>query len=243
MCDALDELLTVSERLWRNNKTIREDNLPPEASVSYNAVLGTGNPLGTKGLKKLTDESQNILSEVHKRVNAKRPSASKCTLVLDIKGSPPFIMPPLDDDQAFVPILELTYAINEKTMTFELHFRVAMVGWFDLPTNETCGFVGMGFRFETEEQGSNHNYYHMQPTPEPHKGGQFRGLLCNPFMPGTYPCTPLPAVNAVSLVFAFIAGFYGRKGVEALEDKLKLGEAIRRPVTCMMSQQDLPPCL
>jgi len=238
MCNALGDLLPISERLWRVHQTVRQKKLDFKAADSYAAVTRHRTPLDAVRFKGLFMQSKKTLSDVKNRASTKKPRSDPTT-IMDITAEQRFILPPLDDDSTFVPVLELKYSILEKTNVFALALRVAMVCCFaaDAGKRETLAIAG--FRFETGEQDSNHFYYHVQPTPPP-----FEGLPLEYGFPTpkTYPCIPLPAVDPVSLLVALLASFYGINGLAIIAPELKLEGLLLKPVMCLMSQERVPCC-
>jgi len=76
----------------------------------------------------------------------------------------------------------------------------------------------IGYRFETPEFGTNHNYYHAQPCRSMgQKGDEIETAL-----PISYrmPTWPIAATCALELLLCFVASMYGMNGLQHLQDAL-----------------------
>jgi hypothetical protein len=83
----------------------------------------------------------------------------------------------------------------------------------------------VGYRFETPEAGTNHNYYHAQPCRSMgYKGDEIESAL-----PISYrmPTWPIAATCALELLLCFVASMYGFDGLRKLRDALNDDVAAR----------------
>jgi hypothetical protein len=83
----------------------------------------------------------------------------------------------------------------------------------------------IGYRFETPEYGTNHNYYHAQPCRSMgQKDDQIESAL-----PISYrmPTWPIAATCALELLLCFVASMYGMNGLQRLQDDLNSDVAAR----------------
>lgn len=87
----------------------------------------------------------------------------------------------------------------------------------DPPSDDLhTGFVG--YRFETPEDGDNHNFYHAQPC-------RSLGAKDDPIehaipISQRDPTFPLAAGNALELLLCLVTSLYGMNGLLALQDKV-----------------------
>jgi hypothetical protein len=83
----------------------------------------------------------------------------------------------------------------------------------------------IGYRFETPEMGTNHNYYHAQPCRSMgQKDDEIETAL-----PISYrmPTWPIAATCALELLLCFVASMYGFRGLRQLQDALNNDVAAR----------------
>ena len=97
-----------------------------------------------------------------------------------------------------------------------------------LPTNTVVSggrTVFLGFRYETPEEGDNHNYFHAQPC----RSMGDRDLPVVQALPITErnPTWPLAASTALELLLCLVASTYGRRGLDWLASEVQQGADIR----------------
>ena len=83
----------------------------------------------------------------------------------------------------------------------------------------------VGYRFETPEQGDNHNFYHAQPC-------RSMGALDDPVEHGLPiserdPTWPLAASNALELLLCLVTSLYGMSGLARLRDAINEEVSVR----------------
>jgi len=84
----------------------------------------------------------------------------------------------------------------------------------------------VGYRFETPEQGDNHNFYHAQPC-------RSMGAKDDPVEHGLPiserdPTWPLAAANALELLLCLVMSLYGMSGLARLRDAINAEVSVRR---------------
>ncbi|MDR6530260.1 hypothetical protein J2800_000996 [Caulobacter rhizosphaerae] len=95
----------------------------------------------------------------------------------------------------------------------------------DPPTEDLhTGFVG--YRFETPEDGDNHNFYHVQPC-------RSMGAKDDPIehaipISQRDPTWPLAADSALELLMCLVTSLYGMKGLLALQEKVHEDLVLRK---------------
>ena len=80
----------------------------------------------------------------------------------------------------------------------------------------TIGFVG--FRYETPEEGDNHNYYHAQPS-------RSLGTRDNSYshalpISHRYPTFPLAATSSLDLLLCLVTSIHGMRGLRRLRSRV-----------------------
>lgn len=86
----------------------------------------------------------------------------------------------------------------------------------------------VGYRFETPEDGDNHNFYHAQPC-------RSMGAKDDPVEHGLPisvrdPTWPLAAGNALELLLCVVTSLYGLKGLRELQDTINEDNTLRHNV-------------
>jgi hypothetical protein len=91
------------------------------------------------------------------------------------------------------------------------------------PAGHHVAFIG--YRFETPERGTNHNYYHAQPC---RSMGQ-KDDEVETALPISYrmPTWPIAATCALELLLCFVASMYGLDGLRQLQHALNDDVAAR----------------
>ena len=97
----------------------------------------------------------------------------------------------------------------------------------DGPNGGHIAFVG--FRYETPEEGDNHNYYHAQPC-------RSMGVDDMPAIPALpisdrNPTWPLAAESALELLLCLVVSVYGMRGLAAFEGTLEEDVGLRAQVS------------
>ncbi len=141
MCQVLERLNELSEKLWRNDKDLKDDELISSTRDNHEYLTYFIPPYSEESFKKLIKEN---LASLH----------------LDFEEN--FYLPPLDANKDFIPLLALCSNFNNDTP--QLQLRIGMYRYID---NNDTRFQCFGIRFEKHEE-SNHNYYHAQFTKKPH---------------------------------------------------------------------------
>ncbi len=211
MCAKLIDVLELSLYLWDEGIDIMGKAISGPSDETYRNLIDPGKRMtvqhvgkirdcGIKRISKLSDSPPNppssFLNGEHFRV-----------FYLDQRF--PFLLPPLDSDNGFIPIMSAIYEFGQES--YRLSFPIALIRFTD---DEQHYYCGVGYRFETGWTGGNHDYFHVQPTPHPFKEGPYKGEL--PIIPGwfpeTYPCVPTGARCPVSLLSSVLVSMYGRLG-------------------------------
>lgn len=124
------------------------------------------------------------------------------------------ILPPLIEDNEFVPILNLRCKLNRNQNSIRIYIIMVRL-------DEKKKLQGIGFRFESpeieqyaytenEDQANEglHDFYHAQLIT----GFSYGPPVEIPnWLPVTQPSFPLPANDPITLVFALLLTFYGKK--------------------------------
>ncbi len=146
----------------------------------------------------------------------------KAVAKLQIPKNFAIYLPPLSDDQSFVPLL-----------TFELDSEKASVANFRLDLyhyDKVLNLHHVGFRFETPTQGSKkHLFFHAQPI-EHSSQHVIPGSNSGAKRTGTLPCLPLQADDPVSLVICLVLSLYGLEGCVKVLDEASIQSGFRRQV-------------
>lgn len=171
-----------------------------------------GKTLGSRKIPNLTIEVYHSLKEQRMTTEATiqalfEKNAKDCKLDFGH-----LYLPPLENDKEFVPILSMECNLKTKT---PISLRVEMHGYGE---GKTC--AGFGFRFESPNKESNHNYYHMQVITQP-------GFP--QWLPLQDPCIPTKTKSPISLVLFMLICFYGYRG-RMLIDPMGLGKEYTAPV-------------
>ena len=82
------------------------------------------------------------------------------------------------------------------------------------PTADTKHTAFVGFRYETPEDGDNHNFYHAQPCRSMAAGQ--RPIAESLPIPSRYPTFPLAAKTSVDLLLCLVTSIYGMIGLKEL---------------------------
>jgi hypothetical protein len=127
-----------------------------------------------------------------------------------------FIHLPLTNRDSLVPILHVRLIPHHETV--RLGFCVGLYGAKAATPKRHPNFDALGFRFEepegTDEEQSEHNYYHAQPSASYGRHGLAIGGA-NP-LSIRLPAFPLDATTRVELLLATLMSIYGRRQTEEL---------------------------
>jgi hypothetical protein len=94
----------------------------------------------------------------------------------------------------------------------------------DKRTERHIGFIG--YRFETPEEGDNHNYYHAQPCRSMgRKDDEIEVALP---VSNRMPTWPVAANGALELLLCLVTAIYGMKGLRMLQTDLNEDPAARK---------------
>ena len=88
------------------------------------------------------------------------------------------------------------------------------------------GIAFVGYRYETPEQGNNHNYFHVQPC----RSMGDRDQKVPQALPAheRNPTWPLAANTALDLLLCVVTSLYGMSGLKKLQDEVEESTAFRR---------------
>jgi hypothetical protein len=211
LCDKLEDTLELSHNLWNEGMNTKGRQISRITEENYEKILHSGPTLSISELRKLSNDG---LSKINSLTDSPpQPpsplSEGEMISVFHLNSKSPFILPPLDQDKEFIPLLSATYEFG--ITSYRLRFPIAMIRFHE---GGPFNFWGIGFRFESKWNGGNHDYFHVQPTPEPFEEGRFSGKLpvfCD-WMPSTYPCIPTGARCPVTLLYTLLISLYGKTG-------------------------------
>jgi hypothetical protein len=190
----LQRIHELQEKHWLEGKDLRGKKLPKASRDNYDYFASSFcQPIALRSLDGLIVESVTR----HKSLEVEN-----------------LLMPPLDLDKKFIPVLSLECHPGTKTSPFSMRI---CVGMFSFVQNRQP--VLFGIRFESAHFNSNHNFCHGQFTREfeynSHKldgaGAPKRIQIKSlpDWMPKHIPCVMVPAENPVSLVLCMLISFYG----------------------------------
>lgn len=89
--------------------------------------------------------------------------------------------------------------------------------WFQVPEDGLNGETSeirtnfIGYRYETPEEGNNHNYYHVQPCQS--MGDRDEKVTQALPVPERNPTWPLAARSSLELLLCLVVSIYGMKGL------------------------------
>jgi hypothetical protein len=134
-------------------------------------------------------------------------------------GSPPcIIMRPGKGADDMLPIIQFRY---EKEQDFEkVSFRVAFMQRTDQPQMPYGIF---GFRYESPERGSTHDFYHVQPIRGFDKNDSIQDYSCS-WMPTRFPTFPIVSRDPFEL---FVVMLYSVQGERAFQSFTSASENAR----------------
>ena len=93
--------------------------------------------------------------------------------------------------------------------------------------------VFLALRYETPEDGDNHNFYHAQPCRS--MGSRDRQMGNALPVPERNPTFPLAAESSLELLLCLVTSIYGMRGLTTLKSSLSEQAAIRRNDTLWRS--------
>lgn len=120
---------------------------------------------------------------------------------IDLDGKKFFYLPPLPDDEQFVPVLLGGCDVDSSTSSFRIEFY---------SYDDKEGTNGLGFRFEGPGSGI-HDYWHLQIN-------SIHGW--HRWLPGTLPCVPVSARDPVGHLFALMVSLYGYRYIRGILDEM-----------------------
>ena len=196
----LRQLNQFSSNLWRAEKDFRGSALIEDAKSNYESLITRRYPIKDADLEEIIEKSYQD---------------GKITL------GDRFYLPPLEGNKEFIALLFLDCDFKKDPPKVDL--RVGMYRF----TRESGVLQGFGFRFEMHDHSSNHNYYHVQITTQPHKKLAHEYVS---WIPEELPCVLLPATNPVSLVFCILISFYGRRISERMISPMNIDRKYKEPL-------------
>jgi len=171
----------LSNKLWKDGKTVKGNCVSNSVARSRDKIMEDVIPIGRGDFNKV------IYQKIRKR------------LVLDN----PLFLPPLDEDDEFVPALTMDWKLNSEWPDISL--KVEMYRHFK--EGEFLVLKSLGFRFEQEKPNTKHCYIHVQINKERATNNPLLG--CPIWIPGHIPCIPIIARCPVSLILCLLVSFYG----------------------------------
>jgi len=203
LCQVLRQLNRLSGVHWDTQKDLEGSDLTLDARQNYAKLIVSKHPMKEKDFEGF--EQQVASSGVIKLGK--------------------FYLPPLDSDKEFIPLLWAEGDFKKEPPA--VGFRIGM---YRFPKGRRPQVFG--FRFEMHDGKSNHDYFHVQVTSEPHPE-----IDCDStdWGPDHIPCVLVPANNVVSLVFCILISFYGRRISEQMISHLNIDGKYKEPL------QFLPP--
>lgn len=131
-----NDLSRLSEKKWRNDKTLGDQKVPTETRAIYDKLQYS---------KKQTRKEE--IERIFKN-NGNKYDIAFNNLYL----------PPLDSNMEFVPILSVV--CNLKNNCY-ISLRIEMQGY-----DNNKKFIGLGYRFESPHPEGKHDYWHIQLITE-----------------------------------------------------------------------------
>ncbi|MDP2946786.1 MAG: hypothetical protein Q8N88_01610 [Nanoarchaeota archaeon] len=122
-------------------------------------------------------------------------------------------LPPLNQgktDSKFIPtlLIDCSRIKGEE----KICYRLQLYSFIDEQ------IVGLGYRFERHYPLSIHDYWHVQITKGVNTSENFPN--CPIWIPTEYPCIPVKADNALSLLFSMLISLYGSKSFKMLKQQI-----------------------
>jgi hypothetical protein len=190
----LQRIHKLQEKYWTDGKDLRGKKLPKISRNNYEYfATSIGRPLGLQTLDDLIDGSV------------------KGDMQLSIEN---LLMPPLDLDKEFIPVLSLECDLKSSPSTMRI-----CVGMFSFVQKHKP--VLFAIRFEAGHFNSNHNFCHGQFTREfeyesrklTNTGKPIKIMFSSlpDWMPKHIPCIMVPADNPVSLILCTLFSLYGER--------------------------------
>ena len=177
-----NDLSRLSEKKWRNDKTLGDQKVPPETREIYDNLQYSKKQTRKEEIEKIFKDDDNK-DDDHKH---------------DIAFNNLYL-PPLDSNIEFVPILSMVCDLKKDC---HISLRVEMRGY-----DNNKKSIGLGFRFESPHPGGIHDYWHIQLITE---NGEKLG--CPEWLPEKNPCFPVKVKKPIDLIFFMLLCFYGKSG-------------------------------
>lgn len=187
----LRKIHILQEKYWGDGRDLRGKPLPKISGSNRNSlVTSVGRPVMFQDLDYLIK------------------SGVKGNLQLKVGN---LLMPPLDLDKSFVPMLSLECDFGRSPPVMRL-----CVGMFSFNDRKPTVFA---FRFETAHFNTNHDFCHGQFTREFERNSPSSGKSTKEsrrvfaslpgWTPKHIPCVLIPARNPISLIISMLVSFYG----------------------------------
>jgi hypothetical protein len=173
-----------SNYCWTHSVTLEGNHISKKTEYYYEYLKERYFPISERVLKKMIESETNISLHDEKQKNLS------------------FYLPPLDDQNEFIPILSLDAEYLSNPPKCEIR-----VGLYKLSKKQNI--IGFGIRFECEHRigKSKHKYYHAQLTKTPI---EIINHIELPLIHESIPCIILPAKNHVSLFISTLISMYGK---------------------------------
>jgi len=210
ICELLTVVVRQSEVLWRRWVDLSGTSLSKETRDNYDFLSNRMRPTGSEELRSLKEKSKSSLS-------------------LDL--SKEFLyLPPLLDNEKFVPILSLECNLRSSPLKMSLHVLM-----YKSEPSSAFGprLQGIGFRFEIHPDGA-HDFWHVQICS---KNGDQNLPGCPRWMPSKIPCIPVLASNPVSLIFCMLISFYGKGICNRLFSDINVPREYRETLKSILENQ------
>lgn len=204
MGNIFSDLSRLSDKYWRNKRTLDDKEVPNDISEIYQDLKERNRQITEKDIEKLFRDNRHICK-------------------LDFKDFNNLYLPPLENDNEFVPILSMECDLNDH---LKISLRVEMQGY----DKDKKNYIGFGFRFESPHWEGNHKYWHVQVITE----NNGRKLGCSPWLPVQDPCIPVKIKKPIDLILFMLISFYGSRG-QILIDNMNIDKKYRKPVDDIFS--------
>lgn len=132
----LSDLSRLSEKKWRNDKTLGDQKVPPETREIYDNLQYSKRQTRKEEIEQIFKNDDNKYDIAFNNL----------------------YLPPLDNNMEFVPILSMVCDLKKDCY---ISLRVEMQSY-----DNNKKFIGLGYRFESPHPGGIHDYWHIQLITE-----------------------------------------------------------------------------
>ncbi len=198
LAQLLKRIYQLQDKHWRNGINLNGEHIDEQTNANFKLLVNrVCKPIGESELDTLITQSMERSQQ------------------LSISN---LFLPPLSQDEDFVPVLSIKYDFTQVNPTMRL--CVNMFSFCNLEKKTEKKPLVFGFRFEIDHAKSNHDYCHSQLTRtfimEKNSPHVRRQEIASPisslpaWVPESTPCLIVPACCPVSLLFCMLISFYGK---------------------------------